>query len=385
MAANTVVVLGGGTGGIVAARRLRRQLAHDGRVVLVERDPVYRFAPSFLWVLTGERRPEQISVGLGRLRRRGIELVEAEARALDIDAHRVETSTGPIGYDRLVVALGAELAPELLPGFAEAALNVYTLDGAVAASRALERFAGGRVVVLISRLPYKCPAAPYETALLTEALLRKRGIRNRSSVDVYTPEPFPMPTAGPELGAAVRGILESRGIGFHPEQTLERIEPGARELVLTGGERVPFDLLLGIPPHRAPAVLRESPLAGETGFLPVDPATLATSVDGVYAIGDATSIPIAGGKFLPKAGVFANKQAQHVAARIAAELRGATPSGGFDGSGACFLEMGDGVTAYASGSFYGEAGPTMRLRRPGRHWNLAKIAVERYWLRRWLR
>ena len=383
MAAHTVVVVGGGTGGIVAANRLRRRLAPEDRVVLVERDPVYRFAPSFLWLLTGERRPEQISVELGRLRRRGIELVEADARGLETDARRIETSTGPIGYDRLVLAPGAELAPDQLPGFGEAALNVYTLDGALAANRALEGFAGGRLIVLVSRLPYKCPAAPYETALLSDALLRKRGVE--ASVEVYTPEPFPMPTAGAEVGAAVRSILEQRGIGFHPEQTVERIDPGARELVLAGGERVPYDLLLGVPPHRAPALLRESPLAGPTGFVPVDPASLATEVDGVYAIGDATSISIAGGKFLPKAGVFANKQADVVAARIAAELRGAAPASGFDGSGACFLELGDGAAAYASGSFYGETGPTMRLRRPGRHWHLAKIAVERYYLRRWLR
>jgi sulfide:quinone oxidoreductase len=383
MAAHTVVVLGGGTGGIVAANRLRRRLADDDRVVLVERDPVFRFAPSFLWVLTGERRPEQISVELGRLRRRGIELVEAEARAIDTDARRVETTSGAISYDRLVVAAGAELAAELLPGFAEAALNVYTLEGALAAGRALDGFSGGRLVVLVSRLPYKCPAAPYETALLGEALLRKRGIG--ATVEVYTPEPFPMPTAGAEVGAAVRSILERRGIGFHPEQTVEQIDPGARELVLAGGERAPYDLLLGVPPHRPPAVLRDSALAGPTGFVPVDAATLATAADGVYAIGDATSIPIAGGKFLPKAGVFANKQAQLVADRIAAELRGETPNGGFDGAGACFLELGDGAAAYASGSFYGETGPTMRLRRPGRHWHLAKVAVERYFLRRWLR
>jgi len=385
MPGNTVVVLGGGTGGIVAAHRLRRQLAADDRVVVVERDPVYRFAPSFLWVLTGERRPEQISVDLGQLRRRGIELVEAEARAIDTDARRVETSNGPIAYDRLVVALGAELAPELLPGFADAALDVYTLDGAVRTGRALEGFEGGRVVVLVSRLPYKCPAAPYETALLTEALLRKRGIRDRASVNVYTPEPFPMPTAGPEMGAAVRGILEARGIGFHPEQAVERIEPAARELVLGDGERIPFDLLLGVPPHRAPAPVRESALAGESGFVPVDRATLETSVEGVFAIGDVASIPLAGGRFLPKAGVFAHGQAEVVAKRIAAELRGRTPSADFDGNGACFLEMGDGVAAYASGDFYAEPAPQVRLRRPGRQWHLGKVAFERYWLWRWFR
>ena len=385
MGPNTVVMLGGGTGGIVAAHRLRRELAAEDRVVVVERDPIYRFAPSFLWVMSGERRPEQISADLRRLRRRGIELVETEARAIDTDAHRVETSNGPIAYDRLVVALGAELAPELLSGFAEAALNVYTLEGALEAARAIEGFDGGRVAVLVSRLPYKCPAAPYETALLTEALLRKRGIRDRASVDVYTPETFPMPTAGPEMGAAVRSILETRGIGFHPEQVVERVEPSARELVLAGRERVPFDLLLGIPPHRAPAPVRESALAGESGFVPVDSATLATSVEGVFAIGDATSIPLANGRFLPKAGVFAHGQAEVVAKRIAAALRGSTPTTEFDGKGGCFLEMGDGDAAYASGDFYADPAPEVRLRRPGRHWHLGKVAFERYWLWRWFR
>ena len=386
MAGNTVVVLGGGTGGIVAAHRLRHELARGDRVVVVERDPVYRFAPSFLWVLTGERRTEQVSADLRRLRRHGIELVEGDVHAIDTDAHRVETAIGSIAYDRLVVALGAELAPELLPGFAEAALDVYTLDGAVQAGSALGGFAGGRVAVLVSRLPYKCPAAPYETALLAEALLRRRGVRDRSSVDVYTPEPLPMPTAGPELGEAVRGLLESRGIGFHPERTAERVEPGSRELVLEGGERVPFDLLLGIPPHRAPAVIRESTLAGPTGFVPVDRTTLATAAaEGVFAIGDATSIPVSGGRFLPKAGVFAHAQAEVVGKRIAAELAGRAPTAGFDGKGGCFLELGDGRAAYASGDFYADPRPQVRMRSPGRRWHLAKVAFERYWLWRWFR
>ncbi len=135
MAGKTVVILGGGTGGLVAAHRLARE--RDGhKIVLVEREPVYRFAPSFLWVMSGARRPEQVSADLRRLTRRGIELVEAEARSIDTDARRVETSSGSIAYDWLVIALGAELAPELLPGFTEAALNVYALEGAVAAAGA---------------------------------------------------------------------------------------------------------------------------------------------------------------------------------------------------------------------------------------------------------
>ncbi|HZR92214.1 MAG TPA: FAD/NAD(P)-binding oxidoreductase [Gaiellaceae bacterium] len=383
MPGETIVVLGGGTGGLTAAYHLARKRSRH-RIVLVERDPVYHFAPSFLWVMSGARRPEQLTVDLHRLRRRGIELVQAEVRAIDVGSGRVETSAGSIPYDRLVVALGAELAPDALAGFGEGAHNLYALEGAVSAGRALDEFEGGCVVVLVSRLPYKCPAAPYETALLAEAVLRRRGVRSGSTVDVYTPEPFPMPTAGPAIGEALRGILEQRGIGFHPEQSVERIESEARELVLSSGERVGCDLLLGVPPHRAPAPVRDSALAGETGFIPVHRATLATNAEGVFAIGDITTIPLAGGKFLPKAGVFAHAQAKVVAQRIAAELAGRPPSGVFEGKGACFVEMGDGVAAYATGDFYAEEGPQIRLRRPGRQWHLAKVAFEKYWLRRWL-
>ncbi len=384
MAGQTVVILGGGSGGVVAAHDLARH-RNGHRIVLVERQPLYGFAPSFLWVMSGARRPEQVTVDLRRLARRGVALTQAEVRAIDVGAGSVETSTGSIPYDRLVVALGAELAPDALPGFAEAAHNVYALEGAVSAGRALEQFEGGRVVVLVSRLPYKCPAAPYETALLAEALLRRRGVRAGSTVDVYTPEPFPMPTAGPVLGEALRRILEQRRIGFYPGQSVERIEPVARELVLTGGVRVGYDLLLGVPPHRAAAPVRESGLAAESGFIPVDRSTLATNADGVFAIGDITTIPLAGGKFLPKAGVFAHGQAKVVARRLAAELAGRAPSDAFDGKGACFVEMGDGVAAYATGDFYADEAPQVTLRRPGRHWHLAKVAFEKYWLRRWLR
>ncbi|HET6954004.1 MAG TPA: FAD/NAD(P)-binding oxidoreductase [Acidimicrobiales bacterium] len=117
-------------------------------------------------------------------------------------------------------------------------------------------------------LPYKCPAAPYETAFLAEALLRRRGVRDRVPMDIYTPEPYPMPTAGPVLGQALAAMLAERGITLHPEHSVERIDPAARELVLAGGERVGYDLLAGVPPHRAPEVLRASGLAAETGFVP---------------------------------------------------------------------------------------------------------------------
>lgn len=386
--ADNVVVLGGGTGGLVAASRLQSLLGsrgRDGRVVLVDRDLAYRFAPSFLWVMAGTRRPDQVTADLRKLRRRGVEILQAEVLEIDPAARIVKTTEAALDYDRLVVALGAELAPEALPGFAEAAHNVYTLEGAVAAGNALRGFEGGRVAVLVSRLPYKCPAAPYETALLAEAVLRRRGVRDQTTIDVYTPEPYPMPTAGPVMGQALSGMFTRRGIALHPERTVESIEPGSRELVFTDGERIPYDLLLGVPPHRAPEVMRRSGLARDGGFLPVDPHTLEATARVVFGIGDVTQIPIAGGKFLPKAGVFAHAEAEVVARRIEREFAGRSPGRGFDGKGSCFVEMGDGVAAFATGDFYAEGAPRVRLRRPGRRWHLAKVAFERYWMRRWFR
>lgn len=384
MKERTVLVLGGGIGGVVAARSLRRRLDGEARVVLVDRTPTFAFAPSFMWVMAGARRPEQVTAELKRLGRSGVEVRTGEIVEIDVEQRKVLTMPEAIAYDRLVVALGARLAPEDLPGFSEAATNVYTLEGAAAAGRALREFDGGRVVVFVSRLPYKCPAAPYETALLAEAVLRRRGIRGQVTIDIFTPEPFPMPTAGPVMGEALKAMLAERGIGFHPQTMVDRIDAGARALVLAGGERVGYDLLLGVPPHRAPDVVRHTPLAAESGFIPVDAGTLATGSEDVYAIGDVTAIPIAGGKFLPKAGVFAEAEADVVAHRISDEIRGRAPSATFDGKGGCFIEMGNGVAAYANGNFYAPDAPAIHLHRPGRRWHLAKVAFERYWMRRWL-
>jgi sulfide:quinone oxidoreductase len=383
MADRTIVILGGGTGGLVAARRLRRSLDPADRVVLADRDPTFRFAPSYLWVMTGARRPAQITTDRRRLRRAGIEVLQAEVVEIDPTNHKVKTTDDEVSFDRLVIALGAELAPNLLPGFAEGAHNLYTLDGAVAAGDALGRLTSGRVAVVVSRLPYKCPAAPYETAFLADALLRRRGVRDQVSVDVYTPEPYPMPTAGPILGQALAAMLSERAITLHSEQTVAQIEPDAKEIVLADGERAGYELLLGVPPHRAPEVLRASGLAAETGFVPVDRNTLATGAEHVWAIGDGTTVPIAAGKFLPKAGVFAEAEAHVVAANLAAELSGKPPTASFDGKGACFVELGDGRAAFATGDFYAADAPNIRLRRPGRHWHAAKVGFEKYWLRRW--
>ena len=377
----TVVVLGGGIGGIVAARMLRKRVPDDVRVVLVDRDDSYTFAPSLLWLMSGDRTTAQITRGRQRLARKGIELVIGEAEGLDPARRTLRVGGVDIGYERLVIALGAQPAPELTPGLAEGGIGIYAPDGALAAGRALRELDGGRVAVLVAGLPYKCPAAPNEAAFLAEAILRRR--RVRAKVALYTPEPFPMPTAGEALGKALAGMLEARGIELHSERAVQEVDARNRQLVFPDGERAAYDLLLAIPAHRTSSIVRESGLANDGGFVPTDPRTLATWGDGVYAVGDVAQIPIAGGKFLPKAGVFAKAQARTVASRIADELRFREPIDTFSGKGSCFVDMGEGVAAFATGEFYAKDAPAVSLRRPSRRWHLAKVAFEKYWLARW--
>ncbi len=378
----TALVLGGGIGGQVAATRLRQRLGDDSRVILVERSPEFTFAPSLLWLMVGGRAARTITRDYSRLRRRGVEVVQAAATTIDCEQSVVQTDTGPIAYDHLVVALGATLDPDRIPGLRDLTHHPYTLESAERLRQALDGFAGGRVVVTIASMPYKCPAAPYETALLIESFLRRRGIRDRSQVEVYTPEPLPLPVAGAFVGHSVAAELARHNIGFHPRVQLARVEPGT--LHFANDERAGFDLAVVIPPHRPPEIVAESGLGGPGGWIAVDRSTLRARPGNVYAIGDITAISLENGLMLPKAGVFAHGEAEVVAENIARRVRGDLHETAFDGHGTCFLETGDGKSGLARGDFYASPVPAVAMYRPGRSWHLAKIAFEQYWLRRWL-
>ncbi len=383
MSGKTVIVLGGGIGGIVVASRLRKQLRREHRVILVEREVNHLFQPSLLWLMTGARTSQAITRPVARLARRGIELVHGEIEAIDPTLRSVHVAGREIQGDYLVVALGAEYAPETIPGLAEVGHNFYTLAGAQALRDARANLRHGHLVVLVSGIPFKCPAAPYEAAMLLEADLRSRGVRDHVAVDVYTPEPGPMLTAGPEVSAQLRQMVMSKNIQLHTEHAVVKVDPAAHLIHFANGATAGFDLLAYIPPHRAPAVVRASGLTGESGWIPVDRNTLATKFPGVYAIGDVTGIPLAIGKPLPKAGVFAHAQAEVLAHNIAAAIHGSGAPRAFDGHGACFVEIGDGRAGFGSGNFYAEPKPRIALKPPGRWLHLGKVLYEKYWLYRW--
>ena len=382
MSEQTVLVLGGGIGGLTAATHLRR-LSADHRVVLIERSPTFAACMSHLWVMTGER--PDVSEGerdLSALSTKDVEVVQAEITAIDPAGRIVETSAGTFQGDYLVAALGAAKVPESVPGLAEAGLNLYDPHGALAIQQALAEFDGGRIVVLVARTPFSCPSAPYEAAFLIDGLLRERGVRERTELALYTPEDQPMLVAGPNVGPALVAMLEERGIELHWEQIAMRVDPAARR-ILFELEDTTFDLLVAIPPHVVPPVLGESGLVDASGWVPVDPSTLETKFPEVYAIGDATSIRLRNGMYLPKAGVFADEQARTVAARIVAEASGESAAPQYAGRGFCYIEVGEGLAAYGSGNFYATPAPSVSLEPPSPRFRQEKAGLEQALLAAW--
>ena len=381
--AQSILILGRGVGGLVAANDLRKALPKKHRIILVEREPAFVFAPSFLWLMTGGRTASQISRPFAGLEKKGVEVVRGEIQRIDAERREVLVNGRILAGDFLIVALGAELGSDTIPGLAQAGHNFYTLAGSEALRDALSGFGGGRLLVLTAAPVYKCPAAPYEAAMLLEYHCRKRKVRARTQLDLYTAEPGPMGVAGPEVSKAVRQMVEAKGITYHPEHQIAEVDPGACRLKFANGAETTYDLLAYVPPHRAPRVVRESGLAAESGWMAVDRHTMETRYERVYAIGDVVSIPLKLGKPLPKAGVFAHAEAEVVAKNIVRAITGKGRSAAFDGLGGCFIETGDGKAGFGKGDFYAEPVPEVKIHPPGRHWHAGKVLFEKSRLRRW--
>ncbi len=382
MLEKTILILGGVVGGIAAANRLRKELGKRIRIVLVDRKEKFSLAASYLWVMTGDRKPRQISRPLSGLQRRGIEVVKGEVEHIDIKRRNAVVSGKTYAADYIIIALGAEFAPQNIPGLEAEGLTFCTLDGAIKLREALAAFRSGRILLLTAAPAYKCPAAPYEAAMLVESALRKRGRREAVDIQLHTAEPAPMGVAGPNVSAAVQAMVESKNIAYRPSHQISRVEN--RQVHFTDGDIIDFDLLIYVPPIAPPDCLSESGLELESGWVKADRRTMETNSPQIYAIGDVTMIPLTMGKPLPKAGVFAHGQAETVARNIARRVRGVDQNAQFDGRGACFIETGDRRAGFGAGDFYAEPAPQIKMRKPGWIWHSGKALFEKQVMWRWL-
>ncbi len=375
------LVLGGGFGGLAAAVELKGLLGGDHDVVLVDSKPAFTMGLRKLWDLVGHGTITEGSRNRSLLDRHGIRVVQEEIVSIDPVARAAETTGGRLDGDHLVIALGAVSRPDLVPGLAEHGNDVWAFAGVPAAAEALAAFDGGRLLILIAGAPYPCPPAPYECAFHLHEHLTARGLRDRTELGVVTLQPMLMPNAGRAGSEWMGARLAEHGISQRVATRAESVEAG--RVVLADGGEEPFDLLITVPPHRPPAVVTDSGLVAGHGWISVDPGTLATSYDGVYAVGDVNLIPLANGLPLPKAGVMAELQGLRVARTIAAALRGEVSPAPFDGSGFCPVEIGAGSAALVEGNWYAEPEPVITIAGPSAQLAAEKAAFETEHLQRW--
>jgi sulfide:quinone oxidoreductase len=345
-----VVILGAGFGGLELATRLSDSLVDDVRVTLIDQNDSFSFGFSKLDILFGRKTAADVLVQYRDITKEGVEFRQEHVTSIDPQKRRVETDHASYDADVLAVALGAEYDFAATPGFEEGGSEYYSVAGA-------ERM---RDVLLIGILghPFKCPPAPFEGALLLHDHLVERGIRADADIRVIGPMAAPVPITK-EVSQSILDALHERGIEYVPNQRVVELDTHSKEARLESGGTAPYDLFVGIPVHRVPAVVESSGLAVD-GWVPVNHSNLTTRFPDVYALGDVAGIPIA------KAGVFAEAAAAVVADDIGARLQGGVLQRPYEGAGSCYIEFGRGMVGKVEANFLGGPVPTARLVGPSR-------------------
>ena len=344
-----ITVLGAGFGGMELSTILSESLGSDVRVTLIDKSDSFIFGYSKLDVMFGRTTLDAVRLPYSRFVKPGVRLLRETVTAIDPATRRVTTDVGTHDCDYLVVALGADYDIAATPGLGDVE-EFYSVAGAKRLRDILPTFSKGNVVIGVCGAPYKCPPAPSECALMMHDYLLTRGLREQCSITMVLPLPSPVPPS-PETSKALIAAFAERDITFMPNRRVASVDSGRGVAVLDDGSELPYDLFLGVPRHRAPAVVEASGMA-EGGWVPVNPRTLETRFANVYAVGDIANTGT------PKAGVFAEGAAKAVATSLAARIRGEGDASLYDGAGSCYIEFGAGRIGRVDVDFFSGPKPT---------------------------
>jgi sulfide:quinone oxidoreductase len=392
--AKQVLILGAGFGGLASANLLRKSLEQEEcQITVIDKNHYFMMGLVNLWILSGSRRLEDSQVALNKLETKGVKFLNDEITSIDPSKNSVtiKTNHSKLKYDYLIIALGAELAPKLINGFQdndESCFNVYDAQQVPSLREKILTLKSGRVVICIADIPYKCPPAPYEVSLLINDILVKNGTRNSIDLNIYVPTPISLPVAGPTMSQDVVNLLNDNHINFHPLHKIKKVLD-KKTIEFENGSKTSYDVLVVIPPHQVPQVMKNSDLLGDGDqrWINVDKFTLRTKYKNVFAIGDITEIRLDKTTTIPKAGIFAEGEAKAVSQQIINEIKNNNSNKAltkFNGKGFCFMEIGDKKAGYIDADFYNKAGPTTRLDPPSNEFYQKKLDFERNRLNEWL-
>ena len=250
-----VVILGGGFGGLAAANKLRDSLdSSHVKITLIDKKDWFMVGFAKLWIINGTRTFENSIADINEISKKEIDFIKDEINDINFVSKTVKTKTKKtVSFDFLIIALGAKLVPDQIPGLKENGMNLYDHDQLVQIKNKIESMKSGRLAISIMGMPYKCPPAPYEASLLINSMLCKTGARKSIQIDIYSPAPITLPAAGPDASQQVLEMIMAENICFHGSCKIKMVDKN--KLIFENQTQTiasaDFDLLLAIPPHHS--------------------------------------------------------------------------------------------------------------------------------------
>lgn len=394
----TIVVLGAGVGGLPAAYELRRALGREHKVILINAADRFQFTPSNPWVAVGWRTPGQVTVAIRpAVEKRGIEFIAEAARALDPEHNRLTLASGrEVSYDYLVIATGPRLAFEEVPGLGPHG-NTVSVCTTPHAEHAHERYRqfleNPGPVVIGAAAGASCFGPAYEFALIVDADLRKRRMRNKVPITFVTPEPYIGHMGLGGVGDS-KGLLESELRQRHIKwiTNARLLEAGAKTLRVAEHDEqgkvvreheLPHGFSMFIPAFKGVEAVAGVPgLCNPRGFVLIDEQQRNPKYPNVYSAGvcvaippvEATAVPTGA----PKTGYMIESMITAIVENIKAELDGKPAVARATWNAICLADMGDTGVAFIALPQIPPRNVTWA--KKGKWVHLAKVAFEKYFI-----
>ncbi len=337
-----IVILGAGTAGTIMANKLRKSLpANNWEITLVDRDTNHYYQPGFLFIPFGSYSEKDVVKPKAKFLPKGVNVIYTDIERIEADKNIVHLANSKtLEYNFLIIATGAHLKPDETPGlkdklYYKSIFDFYTLEGALALYQHFKNWQGGKLVMAITELPFKCPVAPIEFICLAEAFFMKKGIRDK--VDLTFVTPLSGAFTKPNCSEVLTKVLEEKGIKIVTDFYIERIDNDTKTLISYDGIELPFDTLVIVPLNKGDDMIERSGLGDDLNFVPVHKQTLQhEKYSNVFALGDAAAIPTS------KAGSVAHFAAEVLFDNIMSAIAGKPLEAIFDGHSNCYIETGYG-------------------------------------------
>ncbi|HEY7304046.1 MAG TPA: FAD-dependent oxidoreductase [Bryobacteraceae bacterium] len=330
-----VVILGGGFAGLESAFYLKHKLHDNVNVTLISDRSYFLFKPNTIYIPFGED-PEKYRIYLEEpTRRKDIAFIQDQVVGVDADHRTIFLSSYELPYHYLVIATGADMRPEEIPGLREHAITLWTPEEMLrlrhSYARLVEKAREKETQRLLFLIPpnNRCSGPLYEIALMTDTWLRTQGVRDRIDITWRTYEDSYIEAFGPRLNTVVAGEFEERGIHGFKGCPVGRVERDA--VFFQNGDKHEYDVLVSFPPYVPGQRYANFPV-DHRGFILVDPESRRVKgQDGIFAVGDIADFPI-------KQAFLALLQADAAADHIRAAIKGKSPEVNFEPMSMCVME-----------------------------------------------